>query len=42
MVFLCANGDRSLDVASYFIGHKFSHAVAVRGGAEAWFQLAAD
>lgn len=36
LVFLCANGDRSLDVASYFIGHKFTSVFALRGGFEAW------
>ena len=36
IVFICANGDRSLDVASYFMGHGFVNVSAVRGGLEAW------
>jgi rhodanese-related sulfurtransferase len=36
IVFICANGDRSLDVASYFLGHGFENVFAVRGGLEAW------
>lgn len=36
IVFLCANGDRSLDVASYFLGHGFTNVFAVRGGLAAW------
>ena len=36
IVFLCANGDRSLDVASYFMGHGFENVYAVRGGLAAW------
>ncbi|MEM9381912.1 MAG: rhodanese-like domain-containing protein [Planctomycetota bacterium] len=36
IVFICANGDRSLDVASYFMGHGFENVYAVRGGLEAW------
>jgi rhodanese-related sulfurtransferase len=35
-VFICADGDRSLDVASYFIGHGFTDVHAVRGGVLAW------
>jgi rhodanese-related sulfurtransferase len=35
-VFICADGDRSLDIASYFIGHGFTDVHAVRGGAIAW------
>ena len=35
-VFICADGDRSLDVASYFIGHGFTDVHAVRGGVSAW------
>jgi rhodanese-related sulfurtransferase len=35
-VFICADGDRSLDVASYFIGHGFTEVSAVRGGVNAW------
>ena len=36
IVFICANGARSLDVASYFLGHGFENVFAVRGGLEAW------
>ena len=36
IVFICANGDRSLDVASYFMGHAFENVYAVRGGLAAW------
>ncbi|MFT5732728.1 MAG: rhodanese-related sulfurtransferase [Planctomycetota bacterium] len=36
MVFVCGNGDRSLDVASYFMGHGFTNVYSVRGGLEAW------
>lgn len=36
IVFVCANGDRSLDVASYFLGHGFTEVFAVRGGLAAW------
>ena len=35
-VFICSDGDRSLDVASYFIGHGFTDVHAVRGGVNAW------
>ena len=35
-VFICADGDRSLDVASYFIGHGFTDVHAVSGGVNAW------
>jgi len=35
-VFICTNGERSLDVASYFIGHGFTDVHAVRGGVSAW------
>ena len=35
-VFICADGDRSLDVASYFSGHGFTAVHAVRGGLKAW------
>lgn len=37
-VFICADGDRSLDVASYFIGHGFTEVKAVRGGVKAWME----
>jgi len=36
LVFLCNDGERSLQVASYFIGHKFEQVFAVRGGMDAW------
>ena len=36
LVFICANGDRSLDVASYFLGHGFGEVYAVRGGLAAY------
>lgn len=36
LVFLCSDGERSLQVASYFIGHKFEQVFAVRGGIAAW------
>ena len=39
-VFICADGDRSLDVASYFIGHGFTEVKAVRGGVKAWMESA--
>lgn len=39
-VFICADGDRSLDVASYFIGHGFTEVKAVRGGVKAWVESA--
>jgi rhodanese-related sulfurtransferase len=35
-VFICEQGDRSLDIASYFIGHGFTDVHAVRGGVIAW------
>jgi len=36
LVFACATGDRSLDVAAYFAGHGFERAFALRGGLAAW------
>ena len=36
MVFFCHTGERSLDVASYFIGHGFKQAYSMRGGISAW------
>ncbi|MEX1024647.1 MAG: rhodanese-like domain-containing protein [Planctomycetota bacterium] len=36
LVFLCANGDSSLDVAAYFAGHGFTEVRALAGGVEAW------
>ncbi len=36
IVFVCKDGKRSLDVASYFIGHGFTNVWSLRGGIEAW------
>lgn len=36
IVFSCHQGDRSLDVASYFIGHGFTQVFSMRGGIQAW------
>ncbi|MEO6711491.1 MAG: rhodanese-like domain-containing protein [Planctomycetota bacterium] len=36
IVFSCRSGKRSLDVASYFIGHGFSRVHSMRGGILAW------
>ena len=36
MVFFCHVGERSLDVASYFIGHGFTQVYSMRGGIDAW------
>ncbi len=36
IVFTCLEGDRSLNVASYFIGHKFENVLCVKGGIQAW------
>ena len=36
IVFLCRDGERSLQVASYFIGHQFTSVFALRGGMLAW------
>ena len=36
LVFMCTDGGRSLDVASYFIGHQFTRVFCVEGGVEAW------
>jgi rhodanese-related sulfurtransferase len=36
IVFTCRSGARSLDVASYFIGHGFSQVRSMRGGILAW------
>ena len=36
IVFVCRDGERSLNVASYFIGHGFTSVHAVRGGLAAW------
>lgn len=36
LVFMCRDGARSLDVASYFIGHGFTRVYSLRGGLDAW------
>lgn len=36
IVFSCHSGIRSLDVASYFIGHGFTEVYSMRGGISAW------
>jgi rhodanese-related sulfurtransferase len=36
LVFTCRSGMRSLDVASYFIGHGFTNVHSMRGGILAW------
>ncbi len=36
LVFLCRSGVRSLDVASYFLGHGFQQVYSVLGGILAW------
>jgi len=36
IVFSCRSGMRSLDVASYFIGHGFTNVLSMRGGILAW------
>ena len=36
IVFHCQDGQRALDVASYFIGHGFSSVWSLRGGVEGW------
>ena len=36
IVFSCHSGVRSLDVASYFIGHGFTEVYSMRGGISAW------
>ena len=36
IVFLCKDGGRSLDVASYFIGHQFTNVWCVDRGVEGW------
>jgi len=36
LVFVCADGERSLDVAAYFAGHGFQSAFALRGGVPSW------
>lgn len=36
IVLACRTGDRSLDVASYFIGHGFTSVYSMRGGVLAW------
>ena len=36
IVFHCKAGERSLDVAAYFIGHGFTNVWSLRGGLDAW------
>ena len=36
IVFTCRSGMRSLDVASYFLGHGFTNVRSMRGGLLAW------
>ena len=36
MVFSCHRGVRSLDAASYFVGHGFSNVRSLEGGIDAW------
>ena len=36
LVFMCKSGMRSLDVASYFIGHGFQNVWSMRGGIDLW------
>jgi rhodanese-related sulfurtransferase len=36
IVFTCKSGERSLDAASYFIGHGFSNVYSLRGGIDGW------
>lgn len=36
IVFFCRSGMRSLDIASYFIGHQFTNVHSMRGGILAW------
>lgn len=36
LVFSCKSGVRSLDVASYFIGHGFQTVYSMKGGIDAW------
>jgi rhodanese-related sulfurtransferase len=36
MVFHCRSGERSLDVASYFVGHGFTNVQSLAGGLDAW------
>ncbi len=36
IVFFCHHGMRSLDAASYFIGHGFTNVKSIRGGIDVW------
>ena len=38
IVFYCHHGIRSLEAASYFIGHGFTHVRSLSGGIDAWAQ----
>jgi rhodanese-related sulfurtransferase len=42
LVFVCGDGERSLDVAAYFAGHGFENAFALRGGVPSWRVQAAS
>jgi rhodanese-related sulfurtransferase len=36
IVFVCQDGQKSLDVAAYFAGHGFANVRSLRGGIQAW------
>lgn len=36
IVFVCKTGDRSMDVAAYFLGHGFTKVLSVREGLDGW------
>ena len=36
LVFVCRDGERALQVASYFVGHQFTNVFGMRGGLLAW------
>ena len=36
LVFVCRDGERALQVASYFVGHQFINVFGMRGGLLAW------
>ena len=36
IIFICHQGVRSLDAASYFAGHGFAHVKSMTGGIDAW------
>lgn len=39
VIFFCHHGMRSLDAASYFVGHGFESVRSMSGGIDAWSQL---